>query len=877
MDIDQNVKLTANPSGGSGTYTSYQWYIDGSPIPGASGAAWSTDTVNSVVAGTWSFTVTVTDSNGVTSAQSEPAVLTVNPALSVTVSPASVTVDANQVVTLTATASGGSGIYSSSTGYQWYVNGSLQSGQTASTFSYSPASSDSYSITSYSITATVADSLGTTSAMSPPASVTVLPPLSVSVVLSSSSIYVGGGSVDITATVSGDLGPATGQVQFYESTDGVYFQGLYVPLTLNSSGSVTCSWQPVDNVPGTYSFKVDYLGDGNSVLAESNVATLTAVSPPVSVVLSSSSIYVGGGSVDITATVSGDLGPATGQVQFYESTDGVYFQGLYVPLTLNSSGSVTCSWQPVDNVPGTYSFKVDYLGDGNSVLAESNVATLTAVSPPVSVVLSSSSIYVGGGSVDITATVSGDLGPATGQVQFYESTDGVYFQGLYVPLTLNSSGSVTCSWQPVDNVPGTYSFKVDYLGDGNSVLAESNVATLTAVSPPVSVVLSSSSIYVGGGSVDITATVSGDLGPATGQVQFYESTDGVYFQGLYVPLTLNSSGSVTCSWQPVDNVPGTYSFKVDYLGDGNSVLATSDVVALTVTPAQYQVTFDQTGVGANFLGTVVTVDGTNYARSDLPITFWWNVGSTHTFAYASPLVVRTLGGVPVYAWSSTTGLSTLQSDSLTVSGSGSVTGNYAYFKQYGVTFNFAISDVSSGYQAPSVSYYSLGTLQYVTAGPSATVMVDSGTTYTYDSTLGGSGSSQRWQSEITPTGTISSSATIAPEYYHQYEFSASYSVLSSGDTSTLSSSVTLTATSFGSALSPSTLSKTATNVWLDAGTSWSVNDPIVAVSGSERWDANGIETSGTVNAAGTIDPLYYHQFQVTFQYNIANTPVWNPE
>ena len=57
----------------------------------------------------------------------------------------------------------------------------------------------------------------------------------------------------------------------------------------------------------------------------------------------------------------------------------------------------------------------------------------------------------------------------------------------------------------------------------------------------------------------------------------------------------------------------------------------------------------------------------------LPVSFSWDNGSTHTFAYQEPLVVS--GGTPYY-WASTGGLSTLQADLFTVAGSGSVTGNY---------------------------------------------------------------------------------------------------------------------------------------------------------------------------------------------------------
>jgi hypothetical protein len=72
--------------------------------------------------------------------------------------------DVGQSATFNATASGGSGNYTS---YHWYVNGTAQSGATASTFSYSPASTGTYLIT-----ATVTDSTSATSAQSSAADVT---------------------------------------------------------------------------------------------------------------------------------------------------------------------------------------------------------------------------------------------------------------------------------------------------------------------------------------------------------------------------------------------------------------------------------------------------------------------------------------------------------------------------------------------------------------------------------------------------------------------------------------------------------------------------------------------------------------------------------
>jgi YVTN family beta-propeller protein len=87
------------------------------------------------------------------------------PPLAVSVSPSSWTMDIGQTKLFNATASGGSGSYTS---YQWYVNGSAQSGQTAATFSFTPTN-----LGSYSITATATDSTSLTSSQSAAAIVTV--------------------------------------------------------------------------------------------------------------------------------------------------------------------------------------------------------------------------------------------------------------------------------------------------------------------------------------------------------------------------------------------------------------------------------------------------------------------------------------------------------------------------------------------------------------------------------------------------------------------------------------------------------------------------------------------------------------------------------
>lgn len=97
---------------------------------------------------------------------------------------------------------------------------------------------------------------------------------------------------------------------------------------------------------------------------------------------------------------------------------------------------------------------------------------------------------------------------------------------------------------------------------------------------------------------------------------------------------------------------------------------------------QYLVTFSQSGVESDFSGTVVTVDNSTYGASTLPSSFWYDNGSTHTFAFQSPLPIA-LGAQ--YNWTSTTGMSTSQSGSIIITGSGTVTGNYGARVAFAVT------------------------------------------------------------------------------------------------------------------------------------------------------------------------------------------------
>jgi len=180
------------------------------------------------------------------------------------------------------------------------------------------------------------------------------------------------------------------------------------------------------------------------------------------------------------------------------------------------------------------------------------------------------------------------------------------------------------------------------------------------------------------------------------------TTNPAYF-GPYLiwshPTTAGSYDIVVDENQNGIRDPGE---SVDDSGTGPGFTVTAVVVTATVT-------FGQVGVGGDFGGTVLTVDGTDYwGVGGLPKTYTWTVGDSHTFAYGSPLVVS---AGKQYVWTSTSGLSTAQSGSITVpSGGGSVTGYYK--TQYKITVTASPAEAIGG--TFDVTYTKCGTVYTLT-------------------------------------------------------------------------------------------------------------------------------------------------------------------
>ena len=112
----------------------------------------------------------------------------------------------------------------------------------------------------------------------------------------------------------------------------------------------------------------------------------------------------------------------------------------------------------------------------------------------------------------------------------------------------------------------------------------------------------------------------------------------------------------------------------DVMTSSRTITVSSSATYTAYYETQYEVAFNQSGIGIDFAETVVIIDGIEYNKTNLPVSFWWADGSTYDFAFQQTLEVTP--NATRYIWNSTIGLSSLQGGSLTISTSGNVVGNY---------------------------------------------------------------------------------------------------------------------------------------------------------------------------------------------------------
>jgi len=169
-------------------------------------------------------------------------------------------------------------------------------------------------------------------------------------------------------------------------------------------------------------------------------------------------------------------------------------------------------------------------------------------------------------------------------------------------------------------------------------------------------------------------------------------------------------------------------------------------------------------MGSDASGTVLTVDGTSYSYSSLPVTFTWDVGSQHSFTWTEYV---SAGSGKRYAWVSTSGLSTSRTGTINVpSGGGSVQATYKTQYQWTFEASGLSSDASGTVVTVDGSNYAYSQLP-------VSFWWDSGSShsYSYQQYVSSTTSGKRYANHNPPSwsGTVTGPGSLNQAYHVEYK------------------------------------------------------------------------------------------------------------
>ncbi len=540
FDSSQNVTLVSHAKGGTPGFA-YQWFnssSNGSACnAGTSITGGNKTSVNVSKSGFYCYEVTDSSSAGPVSVGSTWDFVVVNgPLLANPITPGSPTIDQGQSLVLHSSASGGTAPLS----YLWessISNSTPCSSGTPSGTSQNATVSPSAN-TYYCYIVNDSSPAGSVSVSSLWDMVTVNPPLVAGPITPALPNITAGSSLTLTAHPSG--GTVAYAYQWYAGTSATCSQDP----AISGANAATYSATPSANTYYCYSVIDSSQGTPSAnVTSSSDLVSVKGVVLPLSI----TSFAATPNPVQVNATIT-IATVATGGVTPYSYSYG----GL--PSGCTSQNAAT--WSCAPHSPGTFTLSVtvtDKQGKAANDTLKLTVNPAAAGSPVIaSFTATPASINLGSSS---TIAVK-----ATGGTPPYSYA----YAGLPPGCSAGKVAQFTCT----PTSPGNFSISVTVTDSTAKSVSSSALLTVTGQATPLVVSLKSNASSISlGGTITLTATLKGGVGP----FQYVWSVNGA-----------NSTTNQNLSWVYRPSSAGNYRF-VLWVKDARGVTVGSNAVNLTVT------------------------------------------------------------------------------------------------------------------------------------------------------------------------------------------------------------------------------------------------------------------------------------------------------
>ena len=369
--------------------------------------------------------------------------------------------------------------------------------------------------------------------------------------------------VTFTATVSGmPVSTPTGNVVFKDGSTSIG------SIAVNTSGVAALTTSTL--TAGTHSITAVYQGDSDYGGSTSNAISETIQQVATATVISASANPgIAGASIKLTVTVTAASStspnvPITGTVTL---TQGATILGTG-QVTASGSGPAVATFSVSSSsfTPGSQTITAVYGGDTNYITSSNSLSLVVSIATTSVALTGNPTTLVAGNPVTLTATVTGNGGVPTGNVNFM---DGGVLVG-----TGKLNGSGVASITTTTLAAGSHTIIATYVGDTDDGGSSSNSVGITVQTATTKVTLSPSQNPTDfGQALNLTASVSGNGGVPTGVVTFLDGT------AVLGTATLSGGSALFTTSTLAD---GPHSLSASYAGDANDSPSASPVVTVQV-------------------------------------------------------------------------------------------------------------------------------------------------------------------------------------------------------------------------------------------------------------------------------------------------------